>query len=152
MGNRKSQFAVTRLQFHVAESSNFSNASSSVQSSSFLFCQNIIQYKNTCRNCKVAREPRRNQKAYETWAPQWQRNKEKENEIRGNRNKTETELSYEFSNKIKKLILDWNRKLSYVSTAERNIKSIWTTRSLLRRPCCFSSSRNAPLSLPKKQE
>ena len=26
--------------------------------------------------------------------------------------------------------LDWNRKLSYVSTAERNIKSIWTARSL----------------------
>ena len=26
--------------------------------------------------------------------------------------------------------LDWNRKLSDVSTAERNIKSIWTARSL----------------------
>ena len=35
----------------------------SVQFSSFLFGQNIIQYKNTYRNCKVAMEPRRNQKA-----------------------------------------------------------------------------------------
>ena len=75
MGNRKPQFAVTRLQFHVAEISNFSKAFSSVQFSSFLFSQNIIQYKNTYRNCKVAREPRRNQKAYEAWAPQSQRNK-----------------------------------------------------------------------------
>ena len=31
MGNRKPQFAVTRLQFHVAEISNFSKAFSSVQ-------------------------------------------------------------------------------------------------------------------------
>ena len=35
----------------------------SVQFSSFLFSVNTIQYKNTYRNCKVAREPRRNQKA-----------------------------------------------------------------------------------------
>ena len=55
MGNP--QFAVTRLQFHVAEISNFSKAFSSVQFSSFLFSQNIIQYKNTYRNCKVARSP-----------------------------------------------------------------------------------------------
>ena len=48
----------------------------SVQFSSFLFSQNIIQYKNTYRNCKVAREPRRNQKAYEAWTPQSQRNKQ----------------------------------------------------------------------------
>ena len=42
-----------------------------------------------------------------------------------NWNLTETELSYEFSNKTKKnLALDWNRILSFVSTAERNIKSI----------------------------
>ena len=61
MGNRKPQFAVTGLQFHVAEISNFSKAFSSVQF--ILFSQNIIQYKNTYRNCKVAREPRRNQKA-----------------------------------------------------------------------------------------
>ena len=61
--NRKPQFAVTRLQFRVAEISSFSKAFSSVQFSSFLFSQNIIQYKNTYRNCKVAREPRRNQKA-----------------------------------------------------------------------------------------
>ena len=53
----KPQFAVTRLQFHVAEISNFSKAFSSVQFSSFLFSQNIIQYKNTYRNCKVARSP-----------------------------------------------------------------------------------------------
>ena len=33
----------------------------SVQFRSFLFSQNIIQYKNANRNCKVAREPRRNQ-------------------------------------------------------------------------------------------
>ena len=69
MANRITQFAVTRLQFHVTETSNFSEAFSSVQFSSFLFSQNIIQYKNTYRNCKVAREPRRNQKAYEAWAP-----------------------------------------------------------------------------------
>ena len=61
--NRRSQTAVTRLQFRVAEISNFSKAFSSVQFSSFLFSQNTIQYKNTYRNCKVAREPRRNQKA-----------------------------------------------------------------------------------------
>ena len=60
MGNRKPQFAVTRLQLHVAEISNFSKAFSSVQFRSFLFSQNIIQYKNTYRNCKVAREPGRN--------------------------------------------------------------------------------------------
>ena len=35
-------------------------ATRSVQFSSFLFRQNIIQYKNAYRNCKVAREPRRN--------------------------------------------------------------------------------------------
>ena len=29
-----------------------------------------MQYKNTYRNCKLAREPKRNQKAYEAWAPQ----------------------------------------------------------------------------------
>ena len=73
MENRKPQFAVTRLQFHVAQISNFSKAFSSVQFSSFLFSQNIIQYKNTYRNCKVAREPRRNQKAFEAWAPQSQK-------------------------------------------------------------------------------
>ena len=46
------------------------------QFSSLLFSQNIIQYKNTYRNCKLAREPRRNQKAYEAWALQSQRNKQ----------------------------------------------------------------------------
>ena len=54
--------------------SNFSKASSSVQFISFLFNQNIIQYKDTYRNCKLARQLRRNQKAYEAWAPQSQRN------------------------------------------------------------------------------
>ena len=73
MGNRKPQFAVTIWQFHVAES--IILARRSVQFSSFLFSQNTIQYKNTYRNCKVAREPRRNQKAFEAWAPQSQRNK-----------------------------------------------------------------------------
>ena len=49
--NRKLQFAVTRLTFHVAGFSNFSKAFSSVQFSPFLFSQNkIIQYKNTYRN------------------------------------------------------------------------------------------------------
>ena len=62
-------FAVSRLQFRVAEISNFSKAFSSVQFSSVQFTQNIIQYKNTYRNCKVAREPRRNQNAYKAWAP-----------------------------------------------------------------------------------
>ena len=63
--NRKPQpqTAVTRLQFRVSEISNFSKAFSSVQFSSFLFSQNIIPYKNTHRNCNVAREPRGNQKA-----------------------------------------------------------------------------------------
>ena len=69
MRNRKSQFAVMHLKFHVAEISDFSKASSSVQFSSFLFSQNIIQHKNTYRNCKLAREARRHQKAYEAWAP-----------------------------------------------------------------------------------
>ena len=66
--NHKRQFSVTRLQFRVAAISNFSKAFSSVQFSSFLFSQNVIQYKNTYRNCNVAREPRRNQKALEAWA------------------------------------------------------------------------------------
>ena len=52
MGNPKPQFAVTRLQFHVAEISNLVRRS--VQFSPFLFSQNIIQYENTYRNCKVA--------------------------------------------------------------------------------------------------
>ena len=52
MGNPKPQFAVTRLQFHVAEISNL--ARRSVQFSTFLFSQNIIQYEDTYRNCKVA--------------------------------------------------------------------------------------------------
>ena len=46
-----------------------------LQFSSVLFGQNKLQYKNTNKNCKLAREPRRNQKAYEPWAPQSQRNK-----------------------------------------------------------------------------
>ena len=75
MRNRKSQFAVMHLKFHVAEISDFSKASSSVQFSSFLFSQNIIQHKNTYRNCKLAREARRHQKAYEAWAPQSRRKK-----------------------------------------------------------------------------
>ena len=55
MGNCKPQFAVTRLQFHVAESINFRKTFSSVQ---FIFIsQNTIPYKNTYKNCKVAREP-----------------------------------------------------------------------------------------------
>ena len=41
----------------------------------FLFCVQFL-----CRNCKLTREHRRNQKAYEAWAPQSQRNKY--NEIR----------------------------------------------------------------------
>ena len=52
MENRKPQFEVTRLQFHVAEISNFSKAFSS-----FLFSQNIIQYKNTYRNCGFHQKP-----------------------------------------------------------------------------------------------
>ena len=47
----------------------------SVQFSSVLFSQNKLQYKNTYKNCKLSREPRRNQKADEAWAPQSQRNK-----------------------------------------------------------------------------
>ena len=71
MGNRKPQFAVTIWQFHVAESIILARRSVHL----FLFSQNTIQYKNTYRNCKFAREPRRNQKAFEAWAPQSQRNK-----------------------------------------------------------------------------
>ena len=47
---------------------------SSVQFSSVQFYLAKINY-NTYKNCKLAREPRRNQKAYEAWAPQSQRNK-----------------------------------------------------------------------------
>ena len=39
--------------------------------------------------------------------------------------------------KKKKLTLDWNRKRSYVSKTERNIKSIWTTRSLFSAAMLF---------------
>ena len=74
MGNRKPQFAVTRLQFHLAQISNFSKAFTSVQFSSFLFSQNIIQCKNTYRNCEVAREPRRNQKALKPGLPSHKKN------------------------------------------------------------------------------
>ena len=38
----------------------------------------------------------------------------------------------------KNLTLDWNRKRSYVSKTERNIKSIWTTRSLFSAAVLFS--------------
>ena len=51
-------------------------AFSSVQFSSFLFRQSIIQYKNTYRNYKVAREPRISQKAFEASAHQSQRSKQ----------------------------------------------------------------------------
>ena len=63
-------------------------------------------------------------------------------------------VSYEFSNKIEKknLTLRWNRILSFVSTAERNIKSIWTTRSLFRAAMLFSSSRSASLWSSKNQQ
>ena len=64
---RVCSFALTRFQILARRSVHFS---------SFLFRQNIIQYKNTYSNCKVAREPRRNQKAYEAWAPHSQRNKQ----------------------------------------------------------------------------
>ena len=39
-----------------------------------LSSRNIIQYKNIYGNGKLARELRRNQKAYEAWAPQSQIN------------------------------------------------------------------------------
>ena len=39
-----------------------------------LFSQNRLQYKDTYKNCKLVRKPRRNQKAYEAWAPLSQRN------------------------------------------------------------------------------
>ena len=48
--SRVSSFALPRFQIFVRRS---------VQFSSFLFRQNIIQYKNTYRNCKVTREPRK---------------------------------------------------------------------------------------------
>ena len=51
----------------------------SVRFSSVLFSQNALRYKNTYKHFKLAREPRRNQKAYEAWAPESQRNKESEN-------------------------------------------------------------------------
>ena len=128
----------------------------SVQFSLLLLSQNIIQYKNTYKNCKVGRESRRNQKAYEAWVPQSQRNKQNIMKFAEwyvkNRNQTETdELSYEFNNKIEKKInsgLKQNTFLVWqkvVSTAERNIKSIWTTRSLFRAAILFSSSRSASL-------
>ena len=44
MGNRKPQFSVTRLQFHLAEISNFSKAFSSFQFSSVHFYLAKIQY------------------------------------------------------------------------------------------------------------
>ena len=71
--NRKPQFTVTLCSFTLPRFQIL--ARRSVEFSSLLFRQNIIQYKNTYRNCKVAREPRRNQNAYEAWAPQCQRNK-----------------------------------------------------------------------------
>ena len=61
--------------------------------------------------------PEETRRLYDAWAHQSQRNKQ---------NKMKFQLSYEFSNKIQKksLTLDWNRILSFDSTAERNIQLI----------------------------
>ena len=75
MRNRKGQTAVCSYAFAVSPCRVF-KFQQSVQFISFLFSQNIIQYKNTHRNCKLARELRRNQKVYEAWAPQSQKNKQ----------------------------------------------------------------------------
>ena len=56
-----------------------------------------------------------------------------------NRNYTETELSYEFSDNIgKKFNSGLEQKRSFVSKIERNIKSIWTRRSLFSAAVLFS--------------
>ena len=76
--NSKPQTAVCRYAFAVSRYRDF-KLQQGVQFSSvqfIFFSQNIIQYKNTYRNCKAAREPRRNQRACESWAPQSQRNKQ----------------------------------------------------------------------------
>ena len=67
MGNRKPQTANCSLPLRVWSFTlpRFQIlARCSVQFSPFLFSQIIIQNKSTYRNCKLAREPRRNQKAY----------------------------------------------------------------------------------------
>ena len=68
----KSTYAGTHAEAHIAK---IKQAKSSYSAfSSFLFTsQNIIQYRNTNRNSKLAREHRKNQRAYEAWAPQSQR-------------------------------------------------------------------------------
>ena len=73
MRNRKGQTAVCSYAFAVSPCRVF-KFQQSVQFISFLFSQNIIQYKNAYRNCKLPREPRGNQKAYEAWAPHKQMN------------------------------------------------------------------------------
>ena len=78
MGNRKPQFAVTRFQFHVTKISNFSKAFSSVKFISFLFSQNIIHIGIVSWQGSL----RRNQKAYEAWAPQPQRNIKVKNKMK----------------------------------------------------------------------
>ena len=49
----------------------------------------------------------------------------------------------------KNLTLDWNRILSFVRTAERNIKSIWTTRDCLGPPCYFHQAEVPHFNRPK---
>ena len=71
----KSTYAGTYAEAHIAK---IKQAKSSYSAfSSFLFTsQNIIQYRNTNRNCKLialAMEPRKKQRAYEAWAPQSRR-------------------------------------------------------------------------------
>ena len=60
---------------------------------------------------------------------------------------------YEFRNKIldrqKNVTLDWNRILSFVNTAERNIKLIRTICSLFRAVCCFHQVEVYHFNRPK---
>ena len=68
----KSTYAGTHAEAHIAKIKQAKRSNSAF--SSFLFTsQNIIQYRNTNRNCKLAREPRKNQRASEAWAPQSRR-------------------------------------------------------------------------------
>ena len=71
----KSTYAGTHAEAHIAKIKQAKRSYSAF--SSFLFTsQNIIQYRNTNRNCKLialAMEPRKKQRAYEAWAPQSRR-------------------------------------------------------------------------------
>ena len=70
--------------------------------------------------------------------------------IRQKRNQAETELSYEFGNKIEKKIKLWIGTENFLMLVRQ--KGFKLGVHCLVPPYCFSSSQSASLLSPKKQE